>query len=371
MTRVPTRSSADSGAILPLLAVLAFALLALIAFFVNTGWLAFKKSEAQTAVDAAAMAAAAALPDFNRSGNPAAVATLAAGFNGPPTQNRANLVIGQDPDIQLADLQFLSYSDSSGGVPALDAQSANAVRVTKSYTIPHFLAPFLGNNLSTTTTVRATALLGSPECMVPRLPFAILECDLGNPPQPNDQCLAACSGGVVQREVRFSPAPVDNGAWFIFDPNAGNNTPANAAACKDAVTYTTPIPELCVGSFISLNNGQLTSCLSALDNWCDQRDAQGQPVSNPQPPQYPAAPCSEATPWEAYVPVIACADLPPSNQPNQVVRVSGFAKVAITNVVNQGNQKKIVYHLRCETLPAAEGAGFSCGLRGDRPVLVQ
>ena len=331
----------EKGAILPIFAVAVLVLVLLVAASINIGWMSNVKSQAQAAVDAAALAGAAGIPNYIAlDGDKDIVDRLALSFNGDPTSDDTNPVAKGDPLIETARV-FMSVYDGASVQPATDVPSTNAVQVEKQYTVPLFGGVL--DMVQWSVTVRAAATLGSPGCAEVNFPVALVA------DGTQDFCsVSRCDqGSSIAIQTNSN---VDNSAFFNYYGN-----PVSASSCR-AMVDGSARRTICAGEEIELNNGQMTSCLQEMNRYCDEIDC-------------------DNVPWVVTVPVVtsaAIATVNNGNNPVQQAPIAGFARIWIGEIIDNGSLKSISYTRLCnQTLPDSVSGGINCGLIAQAPVLVQ
>jgi Flp pilus assembly protein TadG len=240
----------ERGAVLVFVTLIIVLLLILVGMGLDTGHLAYIRSQGQPAVDAAALSATSAIP----TGNPALVKSRAAAFNSKNTYlNSPGNAIG-DLNVTL-----INYNPTTGaitlatGVTATSTGNANGARVALENSNPYasnvgaamqsplFLTPLLnlfGQAAQTTADVNvsATAVIRAS----PDLPIAIEQgrCDLGNP-----------------QKLLQTDSNVDNSGYTTFwIQNASKTVVSNLI--KASLTCD-QIPAVGLGYCTELNNGQI------------------------------------------------------------------------------------------------------------------
>lgn len=340
-----TKEARVRGSVIVYVAFLLPVIALLVAIALNVGTLVSARSQAQSAVDAAALSAVAGLPRYNLTSDKAAVITLAQAFNGSAQANDANTVLNGDLQINASDIEYKEYS--TGQLKdATSAQQTNAVQVSKEFTVPMFLKGIVRKS-DWKIRLSATAVLGGPGCMTPALPFALIDCS------NTHSGSGVCSSLNCNKEVNLvisNPTQADSAAFFTFD-----GSPSNASACKSMVEDPEENKFICAGSKIELNNGTIASCLADVAQQCTARN------------------CSPANPWVVNLPVIDCEQLSATgSNPVQSALVSGFARVGINSVSNQGSSKSIGMVLLCGVQSnVAVGGGKNCGTYALGPILVE
>jgi Flp pilus assembly protein TadG len=286
---------------------------------IDVGWMAYVRSQSQTAIDAAALSGAAAVPAYNQDGSTGQIKDRVEAFNGPGTDASSNNVMNQSAGLngsqvnQGGDAEVIIYNSTTDSITApANPAAANGVRVGKGFNTPLFFARLLNGGLPTTINVTATAVMR----VRPSLPVNLI---CPNPP-------GACPpppGSQIIMEFRASPSPQDNHSftsYFIHN--------ASASVMKDMVLNPSLIPCVSNGDPIELNNGQMNSLLEKIkDAWNKNK----KPVdldNNPYTPPVDA--------WPVLVPVVSI-----NGNPNQSAPIMDFRWIAITNVVSQGSPKTI------------------------------
>ena len=223
-------------------------LLIMVGMGLDTGMLSYVRSQAQPAVDAAALAAASGLVLGQ-----AEVESRIAAYNATndytgqtgSSLGASNLtpIIYNGSSIELA----ASYGTANGVRVGLEAAGSNpyASNTKSSIVSPLFLTPLLnlmGASAPATSNlnVTATAVLQAR----PQLPFTIVTCTVGN-----------FTGSWSQ-----TPSTTDNSAFTSFTLGS-----ANVNTMRDMVSANCgAIPPVGIGSCININNGQDTPVLQEI-----------------------------------------------------------------------------------------------------------
>lgn len=378
-------SENQKGVALVYIAVTIALLAILLAVAVDVAWIAHARNQAQAAVDAAALSGAAAIPHYLTDDTHPTdrIDTMAGAFNAPNVGNPSviNAVVGMDPDIQPADLTLMTYVMRDNGANELidppDIESTNTVRVSKAYSVPLLLGGLLGIP-NWDIGVRASAMLGGPGCFTPDFPVVLVDCSM----LPVEDCVSDDDSDCglceptrcVETEIVLainSSSREDNAAFWTYmtsqhddhcqEEDRNCREEADASECRAMVDEDHaeedkyPYSEICAGQTVNLINGTVASCLQKIATACDA-DADGV--------------C--ATTLRKTVPVIACENLPENNNMNQSAAVMGFARIAITRVLDSGSDKSIAFRLICdEQADDATGGGRFCGLWSESPILVE
>ncbi len=299
------------GSTLAAFVVTAAALFALTAVGLDTGRLATVATEVQTVADTAASAGARALLAG------ATTSAARAQAQSVVAQNRVN---GATAVVQAAQLQVGSYNQQTGafingGMPAM------AMRATPSVPVQNLFAGILGSSFRTTTVTKtATAAsvgLGQGQ---PTLPLALGDCHFPS--------IASCfnTPGCLP-SLTQSPNTSNNTGWTAFLDDASsapNISKYMPAACGGTVAP----PPITVGTSISLNNGQIASVLSRVDD------------------------CVKKGINTFLIPIVACG-----GNFNQSSQVTGFATVVVTQVQVHGNPKGLDLSAIFQAVAGPPGGG--------------
>lgn len=197
--------SSERGAVIVLFAVMLVVIIVCTALVVDIGHIHNAKAELQRAVDAAALAAAARLPDGQYAAAAVAVGAQNTVDGDPALILPANVVRGWwDPEITPGATAATRFDPTS--------TPYTAVRVSATYNVDHaffFFTPF--------TTVQADAIAVT-EPFMPVLPLALVSC-VETDKYPLKQPVVSVCG---IRAYDFGPDPSDTAAWtsLTFDVNA-------------------------------------------------------------------------------------------------------------------------------------------------------
>ncbi|TMA06238.1 MAG: hypothetical protein E6J89_18190 [Deltaproteobacteria bacterium] len=298
---------------------------------IDVGWMAYVRNQGQAAVDAAALSAAAGLPPYNAKKDP----NIA--YERMTALNSANTVMKQPANLSSADLEFCADNESNC---APDTWPADRVRIKKGFLTPLFFGGILNGGISSKTiNVSAVALYVGSCSGKPRLPLALMGCEVGFP--------GNCDAPKTLDGFNQSPSANDDSAFTsYFTPNA------SADVFKGMTNGSTPIPEVKCGDAIELNNGQVSSAIHEIESEFNKNKQNGK--------------------WTVLLPVIDCADLSSGN-PVQKAKVLGFATVCITGVDASGNPKAIKGSLDCSATVSGTPSGTSSlfGTYATAPILVR
>jgi Flp pilus assembly protein TadG len=241
------------GSVLVFVTLSIVLLLVMVGMGLDTGHLVYVRAQGQAAVDAAALAAASAIP----TGSSTQVSDRAVAFN-----SKNNYADSSNNLITATNVTYVQYSPADGNIntSGVSIANANGVRVALEDTNPHtganpatamisrvFLMPLLnlfGHEVDDTAklSVSAVAVIKA----APGLPIAIEEARCS---QPNPQKLLQSS------------SQTDNSGYTTYWIN-------NASASvirdllKNAKTCGGGIPSVGVGFPTNLNNGQISSVYS-------------------------------------------------------------------------------------------------------------
>src|SRR5215475_4600342 len=231
-------------------------LLVMVGMGLDTGHLAYIRSQGQPAVDAAALAATSALPIRND----AAVKARAGIFGGNNTYLNSN----KNP-ISGTNVTYAQYDPATGNITTagVTVNNANAVRVALETKNPHtgaaantsmasplFLTPLfnlMGINVSNTTNVSVSAVAAIKG--VPGIPVSIEE--------------ARCTATNPQKLLQSSSTN-DNSGYTTYYINNASASEINALidAARDCNGGMPPVD---VGYCTQLNNGQITSVYKSFE----------------------------------------------------------------------------------------------------------
>jgi Flp pilus assembly protein TadG len=240
----------ERGTVLIFVTLSIVLLLFMVGMGLDTGHLVYVRAQGQAAVDAAALAAASAIP----TGSTTEVNNRAAAFN-----SKNNYINSSNNVITGTNITYVRYSATDGTIDTsgVTLANANGVRVglesTNPYTgsnsatamlSPLFLTPILnlfGYNIDTTANVSVSAVAVIKAA--PGLPIAIEEARCG---QANPQKLLQSS------------SQTDNSGYTTYWIN---NTSATEIRnlLKSASTCGGGMPSVDVGFPTQLNNGQISS----------------------------------------------------------------------------------------------------------------
>jgi Flp pilus assembly protein TadG len=241
------------GSVLIFVTVLMALLLIMVGMGLDTGHLVYVRAQGQAAVDAAALAAASAIP----TGSSTQVNDRAAAFN-----SRNNYEDSSNNAIKAKNVTYVQYSPTDGTIntSGVSITNANGVRVALETTNPHtgadaatamisrvFLMPLLnlfGHDVGDTASLNVSAVAVIKAA--PGLPIAIEE--------------ARCSQPNPQKLLQSSSQKDNSGYTTYWIPNASatqiRNLLENAKTCGGG------IPSVGVGFPTQLNNGQISSVYS-------------------------------------------------------------------------------------------------------------
>ena len=228
-------------------------LLVMVGMGLDTGHLVYVRAQGQAAVDAAALAAASAIP----TGSAKEVNDRAAAFN-----SKNNYVDSSNNLITATNVTYVQYSPTNGTIntSGVSIANANGVRVALETTNPHtganpatamisrvFLMPLLnlfGHNIDDTANLNVSAVAVIKAA--PGLPIAIEEARCS---QPNPQKLLQSS------------SQTDNSGYTTYWINNASATQIRDLL-KNAKTCGGGIPAVGFGFPTNLNNGQISSVYS-------------------------------------------------------------------------------------------------------------
>ena len=247
----------ERGSVLVFVTLSIVLLLVMVGMGLDTGHLVYVRAQGQAAVDAAALAAASAIP----TGSATQVNDRATAFN---SQN--NYVDSSANSIKDTNITYVQYSATDGSIntSGVSIGNANGVRVALEDTNPHtgaapatamisrvFLMPLLnwfGHDVDDTAKLNVSAVAVIKAA--PGLPIAIEE--------------ARCSQSNPQKLLQSS-SQTDNSGYTTYWIN---NTSASEIRdlLKNAKTCGGGIPSVGVGFPTNLNNGQISGVYSDFED---------------------------------------------------------------------------------------------------------
>jgi len=335
-------------------------LLIMVGMGLDTGHLAYVRSQGQPAVDAAALAAASAIP----TGLPADVYSRAAELNYVTGTNDGGNNYLDSPNnlIDADNVTLIKYNAASGdittatGTSSTSTGDANGVRVALETSNPYggtvggamksplFLTPLFnlfGQTVNGTQNVSVSAVAVIQA--IPGMPITIAGC------APTS---AGCTGGSGTEADPYTRCKLlqvdssnngnnpdndwDNGRFQDSGWTTFNIQPANAPTIKALVGNNSTcgnIPGVNMGvGCIHLNNGQITPVLQTFENVYKHN---GDGLSGEANPPL-------ANDW-GVIPVVSSS----IGNFNQCEPVVSFAKFGIRDVVKNGNDKWLLGDLIC------------------------
>ena len=247
----------ERGSVLVFVTLSIVLLLVMVGMGLDTGHLVYVRAQGQAAVDAAALAAASAIP----TGSATEVNDRAAAFN-----SKNNYADSSQNLITDKNITYVQYSPTDGSITTsgVSIANANGVRVALETTNPHtganpatamisrvFLMPLLnlfGHNVDDTAnlSVSAVAVIKA----APGLPIAIEE--------------ARCTAPNPQKLLQSS-SQTDNSGYTTYWINNASASEIKALL-KSANTCGGGIPSVGVGFPTQLNNGQISSVYSDFED---------------------------------------------------------------------------------------------------------
>ena len=349
----------EKGSVLIFVTLMIVLLMIMVGLGLDTGHLAYVRTQGQPAVDAAALAAASALP----TGSPEAVHERVKQLNFIKGDNDGGNAYLDSPNnlIGANNVTFINYNGATGEITAATGTSsastgdANGVRVALEATNPYggtvgaamksplFLTPIFnlfGQTVSATQNVSVSAV--AVIRATPGMPIAIAGC------APTS---AGCTGGTGTEADPYTNCKLlqvdssnngnnpendwDNGKFQDSGWTTFNVPSANAPAIKALVGNSSTcgnIPPINIGTgCIYLNNGQITPILTEFEKVYKHN---GDQLSGASPP-YP-------NDW-GILPVVS----PGIGNFNQCEPVISFAKFGIRDVVKNGKNKWLLGDLIC------------------------
>ena len=247
----------ERGSVLVFVTLSIVLLLVMVGMGLDTGHLVYVRAQGQAAVDAAALAAASAIP----TGSAAQVNDRATAFNS--TNNYADSSKNSINDKNITYVQY-SATDGSINTSGVSIGNANGVRVALEDTNPHtgaapatamisrvFLMPLLnlfGHDVDDTAKLNVSAVAVIKAA--PGLPIAIEE--------------ARCSQSNPQKLLQSSSQTDNSGYTTYWINNASASVIRDLL--KNAKTCGGGIPSVGVGFPTNLNNGQISGVYSDFED---------------------------------------------------------------------------------------------------------
>ncbi len=251
----------ENGTVIVFITLMMVVLLIMIGMGLDTGQLAFVRSQGQPAVDAAALAAASAIPI----GSETEVENRVKAFK---TQN--NYLNSTNNQITKTNITYVSYDSNSQAITTggITIANANGVRVALESKNPHtggtpgttmtsplFLTPLLkvfGQSAPNSANINVSAVAviqASPD-----LPIATQVGNCGPAPQkPGDVWQEQKKVKLVQ-----SSAKADNSGYTTYHIHNASKTEINNLL-QAGLKCSGGVPSIGVGFCTELNNGQITS----------------------------------------------------------------------------------------------------------------
>src|SRR2546425_5167165 len=261
----------ERGSVLLYVAGSLVVMLLFVGLAIDGGWTTYVRNQGQAAMDAAALSAASAIAGYKKGSAASTIELRAAAFaQNAASAGSANIVMQQTPTLTLGNnIDCLTYDQANNTVTCSDSGCAgtcasaqvNAVRVSmedsttpsrsSAINVPLFFGRLVGMP-SMRLNVSAVGYVGcpgtcAPNTCGPELPLGLCGNYVGYP----NNC----------GPTHFLQAPdgTDNSGFTSFF-----NSNTNAGDCKNYVNNPSTIPSAGVGQSLSVTNGQLDSCLSAI-----------------------------------------------------------------------------------------------------------
>jgi hypothetical protein len=283
------QKQSQRGAVLIFVAIAMFGLLAFAAIVVDLGFMMAGRAQAQTAADAAALAAAHSMA-FDNTQNVAHFQEVGQAVG------QTNAVLGQPPDIQLADITFPNPCPPTPGLPPNDTcVQARAFRTgSRGNALPTFFASMVGvmsQDAQATATARAIAA-NATNCLKP---WAVA-----------DKWLDTQAGGWDQTAL-YDTAAGDN-----YTPPTPTN-PGNGFTMKDANGNPTFYGYQMVLKYANPGQGQGSLPINSA-GWAMELALNNAAAPNPQStPAYDANILGCTTDVVAINPGTTCTAVDPAN----------------------------------------------------------
>ena len=304
------------GAVLIWVTLMIVLLLIMVGVGLDTGQITYTRSQAQSAVDAAALAAVSGLPSRDAS----QIAARATSFN---TNN--DYVGSSSNGITSSDVSYVHYDFTTNTIDRYNEPiaTANGVRVARetshAVATPVFLTPLmnlLGLATSDTENVNVSAV--ATIATRPAIPIALWQttCAAGNPVQNGVQ--------IMMQHPDQNNAGEDSCWTTFFDCSSG--APDIKGGFTTASTCSgNPIDgDVELGSLICQNKGQVNTVMQVAQDF------------------FLNTPSNVGKWW--IIPVIGgtgnCA-------PTNPTKIVDFAKIQVTDVVKNGSPKYLTANIQC------------------------
>lgn len=253
----------QNGTVLVFITLMMVLLMIMVGMGLDTGQLAFVRSQGQPAVDAAALAAASALPlgateVENRVAAFNAKNQYLDSINNPITKTNITYV-SYDPASQAITTTGITSANANGVRVALESKNPHTgTTATSTMTSPLFLTPLLrllGQSAPSTTNVNVSAVAVIQA--VPDLPIAADDSNCGPPP--------VNSGDPWQEQLKVkliqSSAKTDTSGYTTFHIHNTSKKEVSELL-KAGQNCSGGIPSVGIGYCTQLGNGQVASLYS-------------------------------------------------------------------------------------------------------------
>jgi Flp pilus assembly protein TadG len=319
----------QKGSVLVFITLMIVLLMVMVGMGLDTGHLAYVRSQGQPAVDAAALAATSAVATRDD----AAVKSRAGAFNSKNTylNSKNNTISG-------ANVTYVYYNPAASPTittSGVDVTNANGVRVALETTNPHtgaaantsmasplFLTPLfnvMGIATKNTTNVSVSAVAVAKG--LPGLPLAIEE--------------ARCTPGpTVKQMLLQSSSKTDNSGYTTYWINNASATEIKGLL-KSSFDCRSGIPSVDVGFCTQLNNGQIASVYDEFEEVFKAN--------------YPKC---------FLLPVVQ--DKSNWNQCEKITKWASFCADKDTPVVKNGNDKYIYGTVDCNNITVYNQKNLNC-----------
>jgi hypothetical protein len=332
-----------------------------LALGIDIGWMAYVRTQGQAAVDASALSAAAALPNYNSGGTK--LADMVSAYSDSSKPATMNMVMTGSSNISVADVQYCSGDPTgplddpvNGYTCTANMKPADGVKVTKPYSTPLFFSRILNGGNNADITVSSTAWLGGPGAFCPTIPVALCAQNIGYNPPSSFTCNESLDATLI-------PNTSDSAGWW-----APLGQDANAEWCQGVLNGTN---KSC-SSFsqtINLNNGQINVCQGLLQNKFASLGCftprKGQTAGIPGTQCDPGGDPELRKKCTVTLPIVKCG-----NSINQQQKIVGYASTCIKYIQDNPDAISKV-NLECSATADAPGGGPSLGTYATRPALIK
>jgi len=308
------------GSVLIWMTLMIVLLMVMVGMGLDTGQITYARNQAQSAVDAAALAAVSGLPSSQIAGNTTEIQNRATAFN-----SKNDYVSSGSDGIKSSDVSLIHYDFTKNTIDSYNEPlaTANGVRVARSadtnhpVTTPVFLTPLMNLlGISTPGTQQVNVSAVSTIRSEPAIPIALW----GGLCGPNG---TEVDDVQIKMQHPTKTGLGENACWTtFFDCSSGASDIKALFDVSDSCSGKAP-GDVEIGSQICQNRGQVNSTLQRADNFFMK--------------EHPNS-------WW-LVPVIGGGG---NCDPSNPAKVTNWAKIYPTSVDDKGNPKSITANIVCD-----------------------